>query len=57
MRKPEYDQIKEVLTGVRKITDANERFRFKSKEYSLNEDNRVCQRKTIITNMYGSQGR
>ena len=50
MRKAEYDRIKDVLTGVKKIKDANERNKFNKKQYVLDSDNRVNQRKEITTN-------
>ena len=48
MRKAEYDQIKDVLSGVRTIKDANQRHKFNKKLYSLDVDKRVCQRKETI---------
>ena len=49
MRQAEYEQIKDVLNGVITLTDANKRFQFKQKQYSL-VDGRIFQRKEITTN-------
>ena len=43
MRKVEYDKIRDVLKGVATLSNANERFKFKKKQYSLMDD-RIHQR-------------
>ena len=48
MRQAEYEQIRDVLKSVRKLTDANKRFQFKQKGYCLVDD-RVCQNKETKT--------
>jgi len=48
MRKAEYDQIKDVLSGVRTIKDSNQRHKFNKKQYSLDVDKRICQRKETL---------
>jgi hypothetical protein len=38
MRKIEYDKIRDVLKGVATLSNANERYKFKKKQYSLMDD-------------------
>ena len=43
----EYDQIKDVLKGIKRLNDPNKRYQFKNKQYSF-VDNKVCQTKEIL---------
>jgi hypothetical protein len=42
LKKKDYDEIRDNLTGVTPITDAQKRYVFKQKKYSLNSDGALC---------------
>ena len=46
LKKIDIERIRDVLKGVTKITNAQEKFQFNKKKYSLNSDNQVC--RTIV---------
>jgi actin-related protein len=46
LKKHDIDRIHDVLKGVTRITNAQEKFQLKKKNYSLNADNQVC--RTIV---------